>query len=128
MSENASTSFDLPAFGVWTTQAHRACWAAFQEWFGTADTCILESLWSIESLAEKRKMREIRACVKTKNDWRENHAVLVINIMRRKAAQLNTAFSTNKWTPRRVSMILSTQNKPTKGDEQSARPTRGERL
>ena len=86
----------------------------FKEWFGTADTCILESLWKIESLTEKQKIGEIRAWVKTKSDWRENDAVLVINILRKKAAQLNTAFSTNTWTPSRVSMILSTLNKQTR--------------
>ena len=85
----------------------------FKEWFGTADSCILESLWTIESLPEKRKMQEILAWVNTKNDWRDSDAALVINIMRRKAAQLNTAFGTNKWTPSGVSMILSTANRPT---------------
>ena len=72
----------------------------FKESFGTADTCILESLWKIESLPEKGKMREIRAWVRTKNDWRDADAVLVIDVMGRKAAQLNPAFGTSKWTPR----------------------------
>ncbi|HVN21329.1 MAG TPA: hypothetical protein VMU05_21260 [Dongiaceae bacterium] len=100
----------------------------FKEWFGTADICILESLRKIQSLPEKRKVREIRAWVKTKNDWRDTDAVLVINIMRRKAAQLNTAFSTNKWTPSSISIILSTSNRPTRNAEESARATQVHRL
>ena len=59
----------------------------FKEWFGTADSCILESLWTIESLPEKRKMQEILAWLNTRNDWRDSDAALVVNIMRRKAAQ-----------------------------------------
>src|SRR5215469_360347 len=43
-----------PAFGVWTTQGASGLLALlFKEWFGTADPCILESLWKIESLARK---------------------------------------------------------------------------
>jgi len=86
----------------------------FKEWFGTADACILESLGKIESLPEKLKMHEIRASVRTRNEWRDADAVLVINIMRRKAAQLNAAFGTSKWTPSSVSMILSLPNQPTR--------------
>src|SRR5215469_6938201 len=103
----------------------------FKDWFGTADTCILESLRRIESLPEKRKIGEIRAWVKTKNDWRDSDAALVIDIMRRKGAQLNAGFGTNKWTPSRISMILSMSNGSTRRGypcEKSACPTRLKRL
>jgi hypothetical protein len=37
---------------------------------------------------------------------REKDAVLLIDIMRRKASELNTLFGTDKWTPRKLDMIL----------------------
>src|SRR5215831_5510159 len=86
----------------------------FKDWFGTLDSCILESLQTIQSLPEKSKMRDLRAWVTMKSDWRDRDAVLVIEIMRRKADQLNTAFSTNRWTPSSISTILSTSNGPTR--------------
>lgn len=83
----------------------------FKEWFGTVDRCVLESLSKIESLLEKQRIGEIRAGVKTKKDWRESDAVLVIDIMRRKAVQLNAWFGTNRWTPHQIATILWTSNR-----------------
>ena len=40
------------------------------------------------------------------NNLKERDAVLLIDIMRRKARQLNGWFGTNKWTPRKIDMIL----------------------
>jgi len=39
---------------------------------------------------------------------KERDAILLIEIMRRKAKQLNNWFSNNEWTPRKVDMILWT--------------------
>lgn len=103
----------------------------FKQWFGTVDICVLESLCKIKSLPERRKMKEISAWVKTKNEWRESDAVLIIYIMRRKAAQLNGWFRTENWTPSSVSMILSTFNRSIgRGQScmESARPARRQRL
>jgi hypothetical protein len=83
----------------------------FKEWFGTVDRCALESLSKIESLREKQRVGEIRAWEKTKKDWRESDAVLVIDIMRRKAVQLNAWFGTNKWTPHKIATILWTSSR-----------------
>ncbi|MGC2325719.1 MAG: hypothetical protein WA604_03330, partial [Candidatus Sulfotelmatobacter sp.] len=82
----------------------------FRQWFGTVDRCILESLSKIESLPEKQRIGEIRAWVRTKKNWRESDAVLVIDIMRRKAVQLNAWFGTKKWTPHKIATILWTSN------------------
>lgn len=84
----------------------------FKEWFGTVDRCVLESLCKIESLPEKQRIGEIRACVKIKKEWRARDAVLVIDIMRRKAVQLNAWFGTNRWTPHKIATILWTSNRP----------------
>lgn len=80
----------------------------FRKGFGAADNCVLGSLCRIESLPEKRELRDVRKWVTTKNEWRERDAALLIAILRRKAAQLNASFGTNRWTPSSISMILST--------------------
>jgi len=82
----------------------------FQEWFGAANACVLRSLCKIDSLPEKPKMREVRRWVKTKHDWRESDTTIVIDTLRRKAAQLNAKFGTSKWTPNSISIILSAIN------------------
>jgi hypothetical protein len=84
----------------------------FKEWFGAVDHLVLESLCKVESLPEKRRIREIRAWVKIKKDWRASDAVLVIDIIRRKAVQLNAWFGTNRWTPHKIAMILWTSYRP----------------
>ena len=53
-------------------------------------------------MPEKQRIGEIRAWVMTKKDRRESDAVLVIDIMRRKAVQLNAWFGTNRWTPHKT--------------------------
>src|ERR1700722_16355463 len=78
----------------------------FKEWFGAVDHLVLESL------AEKQRIREIRAWVKIKNDWRASDAVLVVDIMRSKAVQLNAWFGTSRWTPHKIAMILWTSYRP----------------
>jgi hypothetical protein len=84
----------------------------FKESFGSVDRCVLESLSKIESLPEKQRIGEIRAWVRTKKDWRESDAVLVIDITRRKAVQRNAWFGTNSWTPHKIATILWTPNRP----------------
>jgi hypothetical protein len=79
----------------------------FQEWFGAANTRVLSSLCKIDSLPEKRKMREVCRWVTKKHDWRESDTTLLIDTLRRKAAPLNVKFGTSKWTPNNISMILS---------------------
>ena len=89
----------------------------FKEWFGTVDSFVLDSLCKIESLPEKQRIREIRAWVKIKKDCRESDAVLVIDIMRRKALELNAWFGTNRWTPHKIAMILRTSNKLVRAED-----------
>jgi hypothetical protein len=78
----------------------------FKEWFGTADRFVVESLSEIESLQERQRIREIDFWLKKPRDWKESDAVLLIDIMRRKARKLNGWFHTDKWTPRSIDMIL----------------------
>jgi hypothetical protein len=97
----------------------------FKEWFGTVDRCVLESLSKIESLPEKQRIGEIRAWVRTKKNWRESDAVLVIDIVRRKAVQLNAWLGTNGGTPHKIAMILWTSNRPVWAEHHEVRTVRG---
>lgn len=99
----------------------------FKKWFGTVDKCVLESLYAIESLPEKQAIGEIRSWLKRNRDWRECDVLFLIDIMRRKAAQLNGWFGTSKWTPHKIAMILRTFNKPVRAEDHGAQMVRRRR-
>lgn len=84
----------------------------FEEWYGAVDRCVLESLCKVEALPEKPRIGEVRAWVKIQKDWRESDEVLLIEIMRRRAVQLNAWFGTRRWTPQKIAMILRTSMRP----------------
>lgn len=92
----------------------------FKKWLGTVDRYVLESLYAIESLPEKQAIAEIRSWLKRNKDGRECDVLFVIDIMRKKAAQLNGWFGTNKWTPHKITMILRTSNKPVRAEDHGA--------
>jgi hypothetical protein len=71
-------------------------------------------------LPEKQAIGEIRRWLKKNRDWRECDVLFVIDIMRRKAAQLNGWFGTSKWTPDKIAMILRTSNKPVRAEDHAA--------
>jgi hypothetical protein len=73
----------------------------FPKWFGTVDQFVVKALCEIESLPEREEVLEMRP-----EDLKEKDAVLLIDIMRRKAAQLNAMFGRDEWTPRKIDMIL----------------------
>lgn len=75
----------------------------FPEYFGTVDQFAVKALRRISALAEK-------ALVATMNpeSLRLDDGVILVQIMRRKAAELNKLFGTNTWTPRKVDMVLWT--------------------
>jgi hypothetical protein len=78
----------------------------FKGWYGTVDKYVVESLCEINSLPQRERIREISAWLKKGQAWRESDAVLVIDIMRRKARELNDLFGGDKWTPRKIDMTL----------------------
>jgi len=81
----------------------------FPKWFGTADTFVVKALCKIESLPERREvLAMVRRDSKDKEyvQLNEKDAVLLIDLMRRKAIELNALFGTDEWTPRKIDMIL----------------------
>lgn len=71
--------------------------------FGTVDQFVLKALQEIENLPEVLKIKNINP-----NNILLKDGVILINIMRRKASELNNIFNTNFWTPRKIDMILWT--------------------
>jgi YgiT-type zinc finger domain-containing protein len=73
----------------------------FPKWFGTVDQFVVKTLARVESLPERPQILQMQPKALTPED-----VVLVIDIMRRKAQNLNTLFNTDEWTPRKIDMIL----------------------
>jgi len=69
--------------------------------FGTIDQHLVGSLQKVESLPERALLSRVRALALKTDD-----AVLIINILKRKANTLNTSNGTKFWTPRRVDLVL----------------------
>jgi len=75
----------------------------FPAHFGTIDQFAVKALSEIPELPEIEIIRNMKPL-----SLRVRDGVVLINVMRRKARELNRAFSTERWTPRRVDMILWT--------------------
>jgi putative zinc finger/helix-turn-helix YgiT family protein len=71
--------------------------------FGTADQFVVKALRDISDLPEAEKLKKMKPENLTIND-----GVLLIEIMRRKAAELNRQWGTDNWTPRCIDMVLWT--------------------
>jgi hypothetical protein len=69
--------------------------------FGTADQFVVKSLRKIPTLPERDALNRMKPESLTVAD-----AVLLIEIMSAKAHVLNRAFSTTRWTPRKIDKIL----------------------
>ena len=75
----------------------------FPEHFGTVDQFLVKALVQIPGLPERNRVAAMNPESLTLDD-----GVILIEIMRRKAGELNKALSTNEWTPRKVDMVLWT--------------------
>jgi hypothetical protein len=75
----------------------------FPEHFGTVDQFAVKALRQIPDLPEKAQLTTMNP-----ESLRPAEGVILVQIMRRKAAELNELFRTNTWTPRKIDMILWT--------------------
>jgi len=73
----------------------------FPEDFGTADQFVVKALRNIGNLPFKTELERMNP-----DSLSVKNAVLLIEIMRTKANELNERFSTDFWTPRKIDMIL----------------------
>ncbi len=83
----------------------------FPKWFGTADKFVVKALREIVSLPERPQvlaMVQKDATGKEIVPLNEKDSALLIDIMRRKATDLNALFcrADEWWTPRKIDMIL----------------------
>ena len=73
----------------------------FPKYFGTVDQFVVKRLIEIKSLKEHEILKKINPeCISL------NYGVILIQIMRDKAAELNKKFESDKWTPRKIDKIL----------------------
>lgn len=73
----------------------------YPEYFGTVDKFVVYSLLKIDGLPEYTAVSAMNPEALTLNN-----GVVLIEIMRNKALELNERFHTNFWTPRKIDMIL----------------------
>ena len=75
----------------------------FPKWFGTVDQFVVRNLREIDVLPQEER-REL--WVMNPESLTIRDAILLTQIMRRKADELNVLFGTDEWTPRRIDMVL----------------------
>jgi len=79
----------------------------FPKRFGCTDQFVVKALCEVPSLPERPTVLAIKTRWKPGyEDITEKEAMLLIDIMRRKAQDLCGLFGPDKWTPRKVDMIL----------------------
>lgn len=89
--------------GLGTAGASGLLAVLFPQQFGTVDQFAVKALRQISDLPEKALLAVMNPESLTLDD-----GVILVQIMRRKAADLNRLSSTNAWTPRKVDMVLWT--------------------
>jgi hypothetical protein len=95
--------------GLGTAGASGLLAILFPAYFGTVDQFVVNGLAEIPELPE----RGLIAAMKPES-LKVSDGVILIRIMRQKAVELNRVFSTSKWTPRKLDMILWTCSRPSR--------------
>jgi len=75
----------------------------FPRWFGTVDQFVVRNLNEIGSLPDKER-QQLGAMNPENLTLRD--AILLTQIMRRKAEEINALFGTDEWSPRKIDMVL----------------------
>jgi hypothetical protein len=73
----------------------------FPHYFGTVDQFVVKALRNIPELPDIEAIRKMEC-----QNLKLQDGVVLINIMRNKARDLNMALATNQWTPRRIDIVL----------------------
>ncbi len=77
----------------------------FPQYFGTVDQFVVQEL---KRLRQYQSSAGLPANPRKDGTYAINitHAVYIIEEFRRKATELNTKFATDRWTPRKIDMVL----------------------
>jgi len=89
--------------GLGTAGASGLLAVLFPAYFGTVDQFAVKALRKIPGLQESSSVAAMDP-----DSLKVKDGCILIRIMRRKAEELNRTFSTRKWTPRKVDMVLWT--------------------
>jgi hypothetical protein len=87
--------------GLGTAGASGLLAVMFPKWFGTVDQFVVKSLCSIDNLSENRRLMRMNS-----DDLNIGDGEILIDIMRRKAKELNEKFNTNSFKPRDIDKVL----------------------
>jgi hypothetical protein len=87
--------------GLGTAGASGLLALLFPSSFGTVDQFVVKSLLKVRRLAERDLLSAMTPEALTIVD-----GVVLIKIMRRKAAELRAAFGSDFWTPRKIDQVL----------------------
>ena len=89
--------------GLGTAGASGLLALLYPEFFATVDQFVVKALREITYLEEIEEVFKINP-----DNISLKNGEILINIMKRKAADLNSNFKTDQWTPRKIDMILWT--------------------
>ena len=73
----------------------------FPEHFGTVDQFVVKALWDVKDLPRKNEVMSMKP-----DSIRLKDGVLLIEILRTKANELNKANDITEWTPRKIDKVL----------------------
>ena len=73
----------------------------FPKYFGTVDQFVVQRLLEVKKLKEHSLLEKMN-----QDNLTEKDGIILIEIMRNKANELNQLFKTNEWTPRKIDKIL----------------------
>ena len=87
--------------GLGTAGASALLSVLFPKDFGTVDQFVVKSLLKVKGLAEHGQIEQMNP-----ESLKLADGVLLVNIMKNKAEELNLIFNSDFWTPRKIDMIL----------------------
>jgi hypothetical protein len=87
--------------GLGTAGASGLLSLLFPALYGTVDQFVVKALLQIPDLEERDELLSMNP-----EGLTVTQGVILIEIMKRKAQQLNELFGTQEWTPRKVDMVL----------------------
>jgi len=91
----------LRILGLGTAGASGLLAVLFPAYFATVDQFVVKSLRNIDGIPEKEMLDRMNP-----DSLKISDGVLLIKIMKRKAAELNYRFNTDYWTPRKIDKVL----------------------
>ena len=92
------TASEMPGLGM---RARRLLALMYPKKFGTVDQFAVKALRQVEGLPEAEKLAQMNPVGLSISD-----GVVVIGVLRRRAAELNVVFKSTFWTPRKLDMVL----------------------